>query len=207
MFYCPYLNGGGAEKHFARLISALDERYFHKTLVVSKRDGSYEYLLTESTVEYISLDIHSKSSLKRAIKSVIPLKRTILNVNPDIVLSIMDYANVFCTIAHKLSNHRSKLIVDVQTSTKKAIEFNKSLISKLILYGMKKLYKDADYILCLSNGVSKELQTILINTKAEQYHVIHNIGIEQKDFAISSEKIKHQVCICGRLLPLRDSIL
>lgn len=189
--------------HFTRLIKALDGSKFKKTLVVSKRGGKYEPLLEGSDVEIVSLNINVNSSTIRILRSIIPLKNLIKRLDPDITFSILDYANVFTLLAHRLSGHRSKLVVDVQTSINKAIEFSGLRYDKFIFSRMKKSYRRADKILCLSHGVSRELQKLIPNTRKEQYEVIHNIGIEPGAFKATENKNEYQVCICGRLVPLK----
>lgn len=203
LFFCNFLNGGGAEMHFARLIKSLDGNKFRKTLVVAKSGGDYEYLLEGTDVEIKSLGVDVRSSLLRMVMSVWPLARIIREQNPDITFSIMDFANVFAQLAHRISAHHSKMIVGVQTSTKKAVEFSGSLMNKIVFYQMRRSYKNASRIICLSTGVSKELQRLLPNTRESQYKVVHNIGIEPKGELQVTNKHDYQICICGRLIQLK----
>lgn len=189
--------------HFARLIKALNGNRYRKTLVVSKTGGSYEYILDDADVELVSLNINTSSSTFRIMKSIFPLKKIIGEFDPDIVFSIMDFANVACLMAHRLARHRSRIIVDVQTSIKKAIEFENNLNKKIVLKWMKKSYKNADQILCLSRGVSEELQNLIPHTQQKTYSVIHNIGIEPLRILNPLPKNIHQICICGRLTALK----
>ena len=203
LFYCPFLNGGGAEMHLVRMMKSLDETRFEKTLVISRSGGSYEYLIRNTDINIIYLDINSESSFIRILKSIFPLVKSIKDINPDITFSLMDNVNVFVILSHRIARHKSKLVIGVQTSIKKSIEFSNSHFKRFILSLMKNLYKYADKIICLSNGVANELNQILINTQKKQYEVIHNIGFESEKNYKTQEKNKHQLCICGRLIPLK----
>lgn len=203
LFFCPYLGGGGAELHLVRLIKALDDTLFRKTVVVCKRGGSYEEFLKDCDVHIESLGVHWRKSTVRLVASVPRLARAIRHFDPDIVFSIMDSANVFCGLAHRLSRHRSKLLVDIQGTIAKALDFSPKTFDRLVFAMMKRLYPRADKILCLSHGVADELQRVLPRTQKAQYAVIHNIGLEKVGSLEATVRHKGQVCVCGRLVELK----
>lgn len=203
LFFCPYLSSGGAELHLVRLIKALDDDLFRKTVVVSQRGGAYEEFLRDSDVHIESLEIRWRKPTLRVMASVPGLARAIRRYDPDIVFSVMDYANVFCELAHRLSRHRSKLLVDIQATITKALEFSPKPFDRLVFAMMKRAYPRADKILCLSHGVAAELQRVLPRTKSSQYAVIHNIGLETVGPLSDLERHQGQICVCGRLVRLK----
>jgi len=203
LFFCPHLGNGGAEIHLVRLVKALDRDLFRKTIVTSQAGGSYEALLDDVDVEIVSLDVYWKRASLRMIASVPRLARSIRQADPDIVFSIMDYANVFCLLAHRLASHRSIVVVDVQTSMVQSLRFAPQMFNRVVFAMMKRGYSRADKIVCLSAGVAKELQQVLPRTRPSQYAVIHNIGLDAVVESVITHKRKRQICVCGRLMRLK----
>lgn len=63
LFFCPYLDSGGAELHLVRLIKALDDTLFRKTVVVCKRGGVGILLQKLISAFIIALSTHPAASM------------------------------------------------------------------------------------------------------------------------------------------------
>ncbi|PTB95820.1 hypothetical protein C9994_10100 [Marivirga lumbricoides] len=204
MFFCPSLSRGGAEKHFARLIQNLSSDRYEKILVTSRSENQYIDIINQDQIRVITLDINCNSSIRALILSINPLIKLVEYEKPQVLVSVMDMVNFITWIVKKKSNHPFKSVYLVQASLLQAIKFQSNLLKKILYKIMPKIYKNADKVIVLSDGVKKEITEKIRNT-GDNIITIHNIGVTditevEKQFFI--RKAKSIICI-GRLVKLK----
>lgn len=206
MFFCPSLSRGGAEKHFARLIQNLNNERFEKILVTSRSENQYIDIINQDEIRVITLNINCKSSIKALVLSVNPLIRLVNSEKPKAFVSVMDMVNFISWIVRKLSKHSFKSVYLVQASLLQAIKFQPNFLKQILYKIMPRIYKNADKVIVLSNGVRKEITEKILNA-GDNIVTIHNIGITDNDVVeadqeFHSRKARSIICV-GRLVKLK----
>lgn len=152
--YIPSLGGGGAEKVIAILASHFaNKENVEVFLIVQKLDGVYWELINEH-VKIVNLD------QTRTLKCLIPLAKWIRHNKPDVIFSALTHVNVIAALAKKISGHKCKLVLSEHStiSNLPMVQNNKFIF--------KFFYKQADYIVTVSNGVKADIvETLNINPK------------------------------------------
>lgn len=204
VFFCRYLNGGGAEKHLARLVNNLPAAEFDKHLTLVRPGGNYERLLNDEVQVHHLFANAPGSATWGLVKAAEPLAGLLRNLTPDIFFSIMDYTNVFAYRAWRKSGRQGKFVVCVQSSLDQAIAFKPSrVIERITRRVVRHVYAHADHIVVLSRGVAAETMR---NTRVSPHKVtvINNYGLEPADQPVwKPEPGAFTLVVCGRLIPLK----
>lgn len=190
--------------HLTRLLNALPATEYRKTLVVVRPGGRFEDQLNEE-VEVLSLDYKPTNSSTRALmRAIKPLSRLLQQQQPDIVFSIMDHVNLAAYRAWRRAGQPGKLVFCIQTSLYHAINFApRSLFLRLVALLSKRIYPRADKIICLSEGVAKELHQKVPGTQALT-SVINNYGLKAVAGEIAFDPAQlTKIVACGRLISLK----
>jgi len=203
LFFCPQIGNGGAEMHLVRLVNNLDSKSYEKYVITNLKNGDYEKLLNKDCkLIHIKETINNQSSTIRIIKSCRPLARFIQELKPQIVFSILDHANIMTYLALKLSGHKCRLVISVQTSVRLSLGKSLNLFRRLIYWAIPKVYPKVDLIICLSNGVKDELIKYAKISKSK-VTVINNIGIDSIASYENNLRNNNLVIACGRLVKLK----
>ena len=176
--FVPSLGSGGAEMHLVRVLNNIDRSRFRPAVAVARSGGSYEKLLA-SAVEYHDLGCGwLPSSGLRMLASVKPLRHLLARWRPDVLLSVMDHANLAAHFAMRgRSTTRHVLSVQVAPSANYANE--QSLFNAVVKWGVRRYYRYADTIIALSRGVADDLGTISPGAGGK-VQVIYNAGVDER---------------------------
>jgi glycosyltransferase involved in cell wall biosynthesis len=149
------------------------------------------------------------------LSTLIELTKYIRRDNPDILVSAFPHFNVICLLARKLSGAKTKVIITEHTPlfllrvTAKNL-FNKLVTIFILPYLVRVTYPRADAVVCVSNGVAKDLLKIVYLNNLK---VIYNPIVDEELTQLSSEKIDHKwllnsdipvVVAVGRLAKAKD---
>ncbi|MGF1827296.1 glycosyltransferase [Vibrio splendidus] len=157
LLYIPSLNKGGAERNFVYLANFLAEQGYITTLCKVESGGDYLPLLS-SKVTVITLSEENGGTLRNIVKYI----RLLRHLNPSAIISTLPHANVISIFVKFLFSRKSKLIL--REANTPSAEVCKSLKDKLIFWLSKQLYRYADYVVGVSQGVSKDvIQTFRVN--------------------------------------------
>lgn len=180
VFFIPSLRGGGAEVSMVRLANAMAVRGMKSTLLVLERAGQWEKSVGEG-VELIAL------GTRRASRSIVPLIRFFLEKKPDIFISNLAHLNLISTVAHRVSRSSAKLILVEHNHLKSRSIWEKDAPNRFLLMGIRWLYKRADRVLAVSEGVRQNLIQ-QFDLQPEQVRVLNNpIDIGQIELARKDE--------------------
>lgn len=150
LFFIYKMGEGGAARTLLNIINHLDRTMFTPVLVTLDFKSNYEKNV-RSDVVFI------KINKKRLRHAIIPLAKLIRQVKADIVFSTIPVYNTVAILGKMISFTRAKTIV--READNLGGTFGKDL--KLACFGL--VYKRADQIVSLSEGVKKNL--------VERYHM------------------------------------
>lgn len=103
--FIPTLDGGGAQRVVVNLVNSLVDITDHPIhVVLVKKQGSFLELI-RSEVEVIDL------GAKRTFFSLFKLTAYLKKNRPAVIMSSLNYANIICTLAHKLAYHPCRLVL------------------------------------------------------------------------------------------------
>lgn len=203
--YLPSLRGGGAERVMVTLANAFAERGYAVDLVLASATGPY---LSEvsSAVNVANL------GRTRVITSLPGLVRYLRKRKPTVLLSAMGHANLVALLAKKLSGGNTRVVVSERTDASVEANQGKGLRSLIIRSLNRYLYRSADAVHAVSQGVAaasaKELGLPL-----DRIQVVYNPVVTPHMFEMSRANIDFSwlakderkiVCAAGRLTKKKD---
>ena len=206
LFFTSTLGHGGAEMHLLRLMNSLDPKQFSLALALARPGGLYESALTRNiTVHALNAD-GATSSTASMIRSIWPLRRIIQTERPDIVCSVMNHANMVSILACSRLSIRPKVVICVQNPPCIQYRHTRHIVSRSLFLLMPHLYRYADHVIALSQGVAQDLLS-LVPAVRDHIDVIYNAGVDSRVYegmhqsAVLEELPKDGPLIvaCGRL--------
>lgn len=150
--FLPSLQGGGAERVMVALANGLASRGHRVDLVLAKSEGPY---LDEvaSSVRLVDL------KCARVASSLVPLARYLRRQQPDAMLSALNHANLVAISARKLARVKMRLVISERNTLSRELSgLGKAFVVRSLV---KILYRSADRIVCVSNGVERDLDSML----------------------------------------------
>ena len=176
-FCIPSLNGGGAEKVTMLLANELCERGWVVTFLMSRIEGPFLERLNKN-VHLISL------GNKNISKNVFVIAQYLRERKPSIFYSSMTYVNVIAGLAIILANYRGNIIFSEHSNLSTRNKNNPGILSRVITLLAKAVYKRADVIVCVSEGVKKDLNTVFPDLKNVKviFNPIENFHTPKREF-------------------------
>ena len=206
VFLLPDLKGGGAQKMIINMANEFAARGSDVTLITLGSAGQYRDHI-ESNVRYINFD------KKRVALSFFELRRELLRINADIVLSALFHVNVMALLVKALTPHiNSRFIITERNAFTARIKGSTKWIDKLYPFLVKHLYKRADKVIGISKGVTADI-THAANLSPAQTATIYNPVITDKSKVRLNESLNDphmetlshpRLITSGRLVPQKD---
>lgn len=203
LFFTPSLGNGGAEMHVLRAINALDRSQFTVSVALAQTGGTYEAALAEDVAVYALNPPHIRSSLVRTIRAILPLRRLIQTVQPDLLCAVQDHANLAAILAcYKLAKP-PRLAISVQNAPIAQYHRLWHPLDRLMCFSIAHFYDRADQIIAISQGVAAEIAT-LMSGKPCPLEVIYNAGVDPHvlqgaTHPIGRDRAIPLIVACGRL--------
>ena len=209
VFIINSLGGGGAERVLQTLTSKLIELKHEVTVILLEKDNN-PYLLDPN----VKIIILKSSFLAKSFGKIlfIPIQAIELNyhlreLNIDRAISFLVRANFVHCFTKFFTNR--KVLISERIHTKKQYE-ESNFSNKIMNFLVKNLYKKADKIVPISNGIKDTLVNDynLDNKKIEaihnpqDIHKIKNTKLEKVDFEFDKDFI-HYITL-GRLVEQKD---
>lgn len=209
----PSLGGGGAEKHMLRVLNALDKNYFHVTVAMARAGGVFEREL-EKGINTVIFGLTLNSSTLGIIGGIPKLRKLIVDLEPDIIWSILPLCNLAAIQAvPPTGKKRFSVVISEQVSLNLELGIkSKGLAETLFLPARKKFYPRADAVVALSNGVAKELE-YYIPALGNRLKIIHNACVDGDVYELSRKSPDNPslmsssvpvILSCGRLVWQKD---
>lgn len=174
------------------------------TLIVCEKRGKYLDMLPND-IQLIELNTMHVSS------SVIPLARTLRQLNPEIVFSTLTHMNIATIISVLLSRVKAKVVVREATIYSMAYKNSRGLKTVILHYLVRYLYRIANKVIFLSHGAAKDFHNLFPNLDCNKSKVIYNpVAIDEicklKLEPICEMKWDHiapKIIIVGRLAKVK----
>jgi len=161
--FLPSVDGGGAERVSIHLAEGLASRGHHVDLVLVNSDGPY---LSEISRKVNIIDLKQK----RVVLSLPKLCRYLRQNRPTALISGLSHANIIAILAKMLGPRQVKIFVTEHNN------LNLERLSKkekLIRCLMALLYRNANGIITVSEGIRKQILSLL-PVSPQNVHTIYN---------------------------------
>lgn len=205
LFFTSSLGNGGAEMHLLRLLNHLDRNQFRLSVALAQTGGTYESALASDVTVHALNPPGIGSSTLRMLRAINPLRKVLAVEQPDLLVSIMDHANLVAAWACRGLAQRPKLVLSIQIPPSKQLR-PWHPIDRTVVALLPHLYPQADRIVALSKGVAQDIQS-LVPSARDSIEVIYNAGVDSRVLNGSKDALpSHQlpkdgplVVACGRL--------
>ena len=152
--FVPSMEAGGAERVAISLAKGLLHWGVRVDLVLVSAQGPLMRHIPDGAHV-----VNLKS--KRTLGSLFRLSTYLKREKPDALISFLNHANVVAVIAGKLARFAGYIMLTEHHSLQFDLERRNSLKGKVMLALMRYFYKHADSVVAVSNGILKELRTLL----------------------------------------------
>jgi len=183
-FFIPSLCGGGAQRVFVNLANEFADRNFKVDLVLIKKEGPY---LAEVSKNINIIELKSK----RALFSLFPLIRYLKEINPSVLISSLEHANIIAVLAKILSRSKTKIIIRVASTLSFSLKGTKNYKRWLRKYGAMIFYRLAEEVITNSKGSADDLARVL-KIPRERIRVIYNPTVNAGIFEKAKKDINHK---------------
>lgn len=162
----PSLGGGGAERASIDLLRGIRRDKFEPSLALFEHSGRF---LQQVPPDVRIHDLHGKNQYD--VRLVWRLSLLLRQEKPDIVLSVLRYANLVTLLARPLCGTDARVVVNEQNlPSAEFAAFGGAAVKSWVL---RTLYPSADLVTAISHGIAREL-TSLYRLPQEKVQVIHN---------------------------------
>ncbi len=171
----PSMNGGGAEKVMLLLLSGLDRSKYQPVLVLFENKGAYLKEIPDN------IEVHCLKKKRKVDALLLPyrLARLVKEVEPEVVLSFLWYANLVNVLSSRVWRHNVPAIISVHNYLSMSLAMQKySRIKGLIT---RLLFPMANEVISVSKAASHDLVNNF-NIPKDKVTVIYN-GIDKEHVA------------------------
>ena len=157
---------GGAERSIVKLADGIADRGYPVDLVLARAEGPHMSEIPD-TVRVVDLNA------PRVLRSLPGLIRYLRRERPEVLLSVMDYANVVALWARQIAGAPHRLVVNEQNTISHSCGNAYSWRSRVLPYFMRRFYPWANHIIGNSQGVADDLSQVL-RLPRDRIEVIYN---------------------------------
>jgi glycosyltransferase involved in cell wall biosynthesis len=180
--FIPSLEGGGAERVFVQIANGLSLKARRVDLLVSRGDGHYRQLVSES----VNLIDFGKPS---TLATLFSLMKYIKINRPDVVFSTLTNANVIMLLAALFLRHPPVVVIRETIEMTEYLSRVPGIKIKVISALARLLYPKADAVISLSKGVAADLERRFGYLK-RSVKVIYNPGPSEQELLIGGSPSK-----------------
>lgn len=166
----PSARGGGAERVMIQIANHLARKGYIVELVLVKAEGPF---LGEICTQVKVVDLQSQ----RTFYALPRLAKHIDIEKPDVILSALTHVNIAALIAKLWAGSGVKLIVTEHSNPKKAL-FS-GLKSSFLRLLVKLLYKKADWVVCVSDGIRSTFMQYMKVPKEKLITIYNPLNFDQ----------------------------
>lgn len=186
-FFLPSFECGGAERNTINLLKSLSGERYALSLLLAEKKGDFIKDVPKN-VPIIALNVHSMFRIFFHLLAYFKANKT------DIFISAFPRFNAVALLAKKFSGSSAKLIITEHLSffllSKNAKTVSHRFIARFIFpYFIKFFYKDADAIVCVSQGVADEISAMMGGS--DKIRVIYNPISDDAILKMAEEEVGH----------------
>lgn len=178
-FVLPNLLGGGAQRVTLNIINNLNYEKFKPTLVVLTTLGDYSGDISED-IELIHI---GSSHVRYSFPELIKILR---EEEPDIIYSSLNYVNSTVILAREFSDKSIHTVVSEHNYLSRKAKVEAGVRNKVWL--MKFTYPKADKVVCVSEGMGKDLKKTL-KLSDSKIKIIYNPVVNDNLIKLSRDSI------------------
>jgi glycosyltransferase involved in cell wall biosynthesis len=183
------LAGGGAERMMVNLAGGLAKRGFHVDIVLSRKEGRY-FREVHPAVRIVDL------GAKRVMTALWPLARYLRRERPHVLLSTLVHVNVAALLAQRLSRVPVPVIVREANAMSSSRQYAAHWPIKMAYRLAPVVYRLADCILAVSEGVADDAATYL-GLPRERIKVAYNPVVGPGLYAAAARSPGHPWLVEG----------
>ena len=179
-FILPDLNNGGVQRNTINIANYLSNKYQKKILTIYNLDTNF----------FIYKDIELESlNKKKLIYSIFKLYFKIKSYNPDVIYSSLGYINIIILFLKIFLPSNFKYIIrEANFISYNLRQYNFSFIAKICFFY---LYKFADYLICSSDEMKKDLIKTLGKEFNNKITIMQNfVDVDQITNKINKKNLK-----------------
>jgi len=203
--FIPSPVGGGAERMMGNLALALSRKDCNVSVIAG--------CVPEVPIVDVVADAKLyKLNCPRARFALWPLIKTIRLIRPEVLVSTLNYANILCVAACKLSGIKCRLILREANTSSVEKEGLHTLKGRIMFRLQQMVYPLADHVVAVSRGVESDLVDKL-GIKSNKVSVIENPAITKRLYCDALALTGHMwidsptcpvILSAGRLSPQKD---
>jgi glycosyltransferase involved in cell wall biosynthesis len=208
LFFTPTLGAGGAEMQLLRLLRSFDRRQVASEVCVARAGGSYERQLPAGVPLHVCTH-HLRSSLLSAAGSVRCLRRRMRELQPAIVVSLIEHTSLALSGSLMGLRPRPKLVLGIQNNFSMGMAQAPLHVRRLLRPLYLRAYARADHVVALSRGVAEDLRRQIPGIAAKT-SVVYNAGMDPDLEPRAAEPLPEPrpsaplIVACGRLVAQKD---
>jgi glycosyltransferase involved in cell wall biosynthesis len=164
--FIPNMDGGGAQRATLNLVRGIAERGYHVDLVLARAEGPFLNEVPQS-VQIVDL------AARRVLWSLPALVRYLRGERPEVMLTVMHYANIVGLWARRLTGVPMRVVVNEQNTFSVETGHSAGLKARLMPHLIKLSYPWADDIVAVSRGAATDLAQVT-GMPHERIRVIYN---------------------------------
>lgn len=165
--FVPDLEGGGAERMMVHLANEFSLKSLAVDLVLAESKG-HNLFKVEKSVHIVDLNTPFSNPL-----IIFKLASYLRNVRPTALLTAMTYPNIAGLLAGKIARVSTRIVISERTTLTVQSGNIKSLRECLKPAVAKRLYRFADHIVAISDGVAENLHSN-IGIRRDKITTIYN---------------------------------
>lgn len=154
------IDRGGIGRLISTILRHLNRSFFNPILCLLRDNVNYEI---PPDIRYICLN--SIGGFASAFQVIWQLKKVYEHEKPEVVVSFMDFIDIFALTARLLSRHKPKILVVVCNQVSRRLAYERqygSYLANLVVPWvigkiLPKYYKAADMIICVSESVRDDM--------------------------------------------------
>lgn len=175
LFFMTVLGGGGAEMHFARLVSELPSYGIEPIIATLRGNGDYEHLLSDKVSHYVLPTGKLDSTVWKLTRAIRPLSKMIDELRPDVFCPVLSLTSIPGIISAARARHDPAIVLSIQNALGKQVFVQKTPIAIFQRILLPRLWRKADGIIALSRGVAQDISEHIPSSNGK-IEVIHNCG-------------------------------
>ena len=167
------MEGGGAQKAVLLLMNELCKRGWRVSLLLSKPEGPFLKRI-DKKVKIIRL------KKKKISSNIFEISKYLRHDNPTIFYSSMTYVNVIAGLAVRISGFKKQVVFSEHSNLSARNTNNPNFINKVITFLTKIVYKRANAVVCVSEGVKDDFRKVFPYLRATVviYNPIENLFMD-----------------------------
>ncbi|BDF95898.1 glycosyltransferase [Pseudoalteromonas sp. KAN5] len=160
VFRISRLGFGGAEQVFLSVAKELKKSYQCEVIfVIDNLHG--KNVVTAKNLGFEVVSLHAS----RTLLSIFKLAKYLRQTKPDLVISAYTDTNAACVLSKLISLTSTKVIVSEHASLKEHWQDKSKLKKRLLNFYVSYIYRYADHVTCVSQGLANQVVALLGNDK------------------------------------------